>query len=205
MSDKREVNSGGVEAHRHLSVVMHRQPPHQELIKVNRVLLAIIFALMTVVLVLGFVLFPAQDVLESHKQAMPNAVEMNPVLSAEISTLKGQLVGLVSGSIESKLRTLEESVRLGSVSQALGTIDDLKNDIKVLRSYSAPKNPESPAISNEQILKEMSHLKNLIYLTIASCGLMLAAVAGIWIRNRKRLPYKEEAKRVYLGSLSDKI
>jgi hypothetical protein len=94
-------------------------------------------------------------------------------------------------------------VRLGSVSQSLGTIDDLKNDIKVLRSYSAPKEPESPAISNEQILKEMSHLKNLIYLTIASCGLMLAAVAGIWIRNRKRLPYSE-SKTAYLGRSFDK-
>ena len=204
MSDKREVNSGGVEAHRHLSVVMHRQPPHQELIKVNRVLLAIIFALMTVVFVLGFVLFPAQDVLEGHKQAMmPNAVEMNPVLSAEINTLKGQLVGLVSGSIESKLRALEESVRLGSVSQSLGTIDDLKNDIKVLRNYSAPKETGTPVVSNEQILKEMSHLKTLIYLTIASCGLMLAAVAGIWIRNRKRLPYSE-SKTAYLGRSIDK-
>lgn len=203
MSAKREVNSEVVEAQRHLSVVMHRIPPQQALMKVNRVLLAIVFALMAIVFILGFVLFPAQGVLEGYKQVRPYAAEMNPVLSAEINSLKGQLVGLVSGSIESKLRALEESVRLGTVSTSLGTIEDLKNDIKVLRSYSEPNEAEQAVISNEQLMQEMSHLKNLIYVSLASCGLMLAAVAGIWIRNRKHLPYTE-AKRAYLGSPSDK-
>jgi hypothetical protein len=44
----------------------------------------------------------------------------------------------------------------------------------------------------------MSHLKHLVYLTLASCGLMLAAVCGIWLKNRYRLPYKETIMR-HLG------
>jgi hypothetical protein len=40
-------------------------------------------------------------------------------------------------------------------------------------------------------MEEMSELKKLVYLSLASCGLMLAAVAGVWIKNRHRLPYKE--------------
>jgi hypothetical protein len=119
-----------------------------------------------------------------------NATEANPVLSAEVNLLKGQFVGLVSGSIESKLRSLEDSLRSGALSNSLGTLEDIKNDVKVLRSYSEPAKKEQ-AIDNQQIMREMSQLKRLIYLTLASCGLMLAAFAGIWIKNLKKLPYKE--------------
>ena len=119
-------------------------------------------------------------------------------MSAEVNTLKGQLVGLVSGSIESKLRTLEESIRSGTVTNSLGTIEDLKNDVKVLRSYSDPVKKEQADVANEQLIQEMTHLKHLIYMSFASCGLMLAALAGIWIKNLKRLPYKDVIIR-YLG------
>jgi hypothetical protein len=159
--------------------------------------MATVFFLMTVIIVAGFFLLPATGV-TGYKKSQVAAAEMNPVLSAEVNTLKGQFVGLVSGSIESKLRTLEESVRLGTVSTALGTIEDLKNDVKVLRSYSEPVQKQKTAIGNEQLMREMAELKRLVHATLASCGLMLAAVAGIWIKNRYRLPYKETIIR-HLG------
>ena len=178
-------------------VVLQRIPSHQGLMKVNRWLMAMVFFLMTVIVIAGFFMLPAND-LTRYKKPEVTVVEMNPVLSAEVNTLKGQFVGLVSGSIESKLRSLEESVRLGTVSSALGTIEDLKNDVKVLRSYSEPAKKEQVTLSNEQLMQEMSELKRLIYVTLASCGLMLAAIAGIWFKNRYRLPYKEAIIR-YLG------
>ena len=178
-------------------VVLQRIPSHQGLMKVNRWLMAMVFFLMTVIVIAGFFFFPSNDV-TSYKKSEVFVAEMNPVLSAEVNTLKGQFVGLISGSIESKLRSLEESVRLGTVSTALGTIEDLKNDVKVLRSYSEPAKKENITPSNEQLMQEMSELKHLIYLTLASCGLMLAAVAGIWFKNRFRLPDKEAIIR-YLG------
>jgi len=171
-------------------VILQRIPSHQGLMKVNRWLMAMVFFLMTVIVIAGFFMFPANNV-TSFKKSEVTIAEMNPVLSAEVNTLKGQFVGLVSGSIEGKLRTLEESIRLGTVSKSLGTIEDLKNDVKVLRSYSEPAKKEKVALSNEQIMQEMSELKRLIYVTLASCGLMLAAVAGVWFKNRYRLPYKE--------------
>jgi hypothetical protein len=116
-------------------------------------------------------------------------------LSVEVNALKSQFVGLVSGSIESKLRSLEESIRRGSVSSSLGTVEDLKNDVKILQSYSEPIKKEHAVVSNEKIIQEMSHLKHLVYLTLASCGLMLAVVAGIWYKIRYRLPYKETIVR----------
>ena len=178
-------------------VVLQRIPSHQGLMKVNRWLMAMVFFLMTVIVIAGFFMFPTTDI-KNYKKSEATVTEMNPVLSAEVNNLKGQFVGLVSGSIESKLRTLEESIRLGTVSKALGTIEDLKNDVKVLRSYSEPAKKEKVAINNEQLMQEMSELKRLIYVTLASCGLMLAAVAGIWFKNHYRLSYKETIVR-YLG------
>jgi hypothetical protein len=179
-------------------VVLQRIPSHQGLMKVNRWLMAMVFFLMTVIVITGFFFLPAND-LTRFKKAEVTVTEMNPVLSAEVNTLKGQFVGLVSGSIESKLRALEQSIQLGSVASSLGTIEDLKNDIKVLRSYSEPvKKLKATTIPNEQLMQEMSELKRLVYLTIASCGLMLAAVGGIWFKNRYRLPYKATIMH-YLG------
>lgn len=201
MSDIDKINSVVETLHDDTPTVLQKIPSHHALMKVNRLLLTIICALMTVVLIAGFLLLPTDSFLNRYKTATATetyAAEMNPVLSAEVNALKGQLVGLVSGSIESKLNALEESIRVGSVSSSIGTIEELKNDLKVLRSYSEPAKKGNAAVSNEQLIREMSHLKRLIYLTIASCGLMLAAIGGIWIKNRNRLPYKE-IRTGYLG------
>ena len=202
MSDKDETNSvveGVVD--NTTPTVLQTIPSHHTLMKVNRLLLTVICSLMVIVLIAGFLLFPSDSALNRYKNATATetyAAEMNPVLSAEVNALKGQLVGLVSGSIESKLNALEESIRVGSVSSSIGAIEDLKKDLKALRSYSEPAKKGKEVISNEQLMQEMSQLKGLIYVSLASCGLMLAAVAGIWIKNRNRLPYKG-GKAGYLG------
>ncbi len=197
MSDKDKIKSEIIEARGNLQ----RIAINQGLMKINRLLLTIVLSLMVVVVVLGFSSIPAHVFVNDYKKVTANGtnpVDMNPVLTAEVNTLKGQLVGLVSGSMESKLRALEESIQLGSVSNSLGTIEDLKNDVKVLRVYSdAPKQVQVVA-ANQQLIQEVSHLKTLIYLTIGSCGLMLAAIAGIWLKNRNLLPHKK-VKTGYLG------
>jgi len=178
-------------------VVLQRIPSHQALMKVNRWLMAMVFFLMTVIVIAGFYLLPAND-FGRFKKNEATLAEINPVLSAEVNTLKGQFVGLVSGSIESKLRSLEDSIRLGSATNSLATLQDLKNEVQVLRSYSASAKNEAVTTDSKQLIQEMSHLKHLVYLTLASCGLMLAAVCGIWLKNRYRLPYKETIMR-HLG------
>ncbi|MDP3007489.1 MAG: hypothetical protein Q8N30_00270 [Methylococcales bacterium] len=178
-------------------VALNTIPPHQNLVKANRWLLAAVFFLMAVIVVGGWLLIPRED-LTAYKQTTDTQLymdHMNPVLSAEVNALKGQFVGLVSGSIESKLRTLEESVRLGAAPDSLMTIEELRSDIKTLRAYSATQNNSKSTLPNEQLMEEMSALKKLVYLSLASCGLMLAAVAGVWINNRRRLSYKEMITR----------
>lgn len=175
-------------------VLLRNIPDHQNLVKANRYLLMLVFVLMTVVLLLSFLIVPDYDVVEQIQQRqrlseIAQAVQ-NPAVSDEINTLKNQLVGLISGSIEHKLRVLEESIKLGSLSTSMGTIQDLKNDVRVLRSYSEPHAKVVDNQINEKLVQELSHLKNLIYLIFASCGLMIAAVAGFWLRNRFRLPHQ---------------
>ncbi|MFA6163572.1 MAG: hypothetical protein WC685_09105 [Methylobacter sp.] len=192
MSDMREINSEIVEVQGRLQ----NMPSYQGLMKVNRFLRTLVFFLMIVVLVVGFLSVPAYSLMS--KNITPTEAyssEMNPVVSVEVNALKRQLVGLISGSIENKLATLEESIRLGTVTNSLGTIEELKNDVKVLRTYSDTPKKENVVVSNEQLRQEMSQLKNLIYVSLASCGLMLAAFAGIWIKKRNRLPYKNDTIR----------
>ncbi|PPD49313.1 MAG: hypothetical protein CTY16_04160 [Methylobacter sp.] len=182
-------------------VVLQNIPSHQQLMKANRWLLKGVFFLMTVIFIAGFLLLPGNDFLANYEKVTAtetDATTANPQLSAEVNALKGQMVGLVSGSIESKLRMLEESLRSGTLNASLGTIEDLKNEIKILRTYSEPVKPAPTTVSNLQLMQEMSQLKRLIYWTLASCSLMIAAVVGIWIRNIKKLPLKESIIR-YLG------
>ncbi|GAB6140024.1 hypothetical protein JCM14076_07530 [Methylosoma difficile] len=183
-------------------IVLHPVPPHQALAKSSRWRLRLVILMMSLMVVTGFWLMPSKRFFDSYASiAALEAQSQSPQsLSAEVATLKGQLVGIVSGSIESKLSTLEQSLRTGAVNTSLGAIQDLKNDVKLLRSYSAaePSQQTSNNIGNQQLIEEMSHLKRLIYLTIASCGLMLAAFTGIWLRNLKKLPYQEKITR-FLG------
>ena len=93
---------------------------------------------------------------------------------------------------------MEDSIRVGSVSNSLGTLEDLKNEVQVLKSYSETPKVVTATVANEQIVQEMHSLKRLVYLTLASCGLMLAALGGVWLTNRYRLPNRESIKQ-YLG------
>jgi len=74
-------------------------PSHQQLVKVNRLLLGAVFLLMLIVVVLGFLFVPSSDGVAGYKKISVSTIAaegMNPVVSAEVNTLKGQLIGLVS-------------------------------------------------------------------------------------------------------------
>lgn len=189
-------------------VILQNIPQHQGLVKANRILLLLASSLMVIVFILGFLLIPTGNMLDkftsSTTQVEASAVYTieNPVLSAEIKALKSQFVGLISGSIESKLRMLEESIRKGSIITSLDTVEDLRADVKVLQAYSAPLPvSEKRKIKNQrnvEILKEVSQLKTLIYLTLTSCGLMIAAICGFWVRRHFRLGQPDSSVKVGL-------
>lgn len=200
-----EYNPDELDSPKHDVFVLRTIQPHHALVKANRILLGLVFILLAVVVILGFVFLPQQNVLEKigrHRTDAGYSGE-NPVLSAEINTLKGQMFGLVSGSIESKLRSLEDSIRRGSMTASLDTLSELKSEVKILSSYSQESSAKAEqAIVEQRVIKELSELKGLIYLTFISCGLMIAALAGVWLRNRYRLTHQQQ-KTVYLSRNKD--
>ncbi len=174
--------------------VVTTTPAHRQLVRTNGMLMGAIFFLMLMIFLIGVLFAPNSDLISNYKkiyQTETSFQELMPVASPKVNHLDGQLIGLVSGSIESKLNALELSIKSGATTSSLDTIEDLKNDIKVLRSYSeSPKNHKI-AVSNEELAEEMTHLKGLIYMSLTSCGIMFAAAAGTWVKYRKRLPPKE--------------
>lgn len=177
---------------------------HHALVKANRFLAMLVFALMVAVFVMGAVLMPRQnaiDDIQAKRAATAVYALQNPAISAEINALKGQLFGLVSGSIESKLRSLEENIKRGSISDSLNTIQDLKSDVRVLSAYSnaPPVKAENNTAVNQQLIKELTDLKDLVYLTFISCGLMIAGVACVWLRRHYRLTHQKN-HTIYLES-----
>ena len=179
-------------------VILHQQLQHQRLINSNRYLILAVFVLMTLVFVLGFFVFPDDsDIAQTLKNKQQFAVTMknSSVISAEIDSLKGELVGLVTGSIEAKLKSLEEGIKLGSVLGSLQTLQEVRNEVKLLHKYSDPLEQKQQQIAqaNMVLVDEVSHLKSLIYLTLGSCSLMLTALLLIWAKNRQHfLNYQKE-------------
>jgi hypothetical protein len=191
-----EFNLDDVDPYKQELVVLQTVQPHHALIKANRFLLHLVYALIAIVFILGFILLPRQNgVLESIGRNQTLAATQNPVLTAEINTLKGQMFGLVSGSIDSKLKSLEDNIRRGSITESLETLQELKSDVKILGATSQePAAKAERIIADQKVIKELSELKGLIYLTIASCGLMIAALAGAWLRHRYRLTHQHKPK-----------
>ncbi len=170
-------------------------------LKMNKLVLAIILGLMAIVVFLGVMLVPANDIIQKTAQAQRSMelyeMQMNPVISAEVDALKSQLVGLVSGSIESKLKILEESLHSGTISNTgLDTIYALQQDLVVLKTYSETgagrliAQKYAPQVNKQTIMlaEEVSQLRSLVQFLLTSCGLMLAAIGGVWVRKSYALP-----------------
>ena len=139
------------------------------------------------------------------KPVVKGSMAGDPVLYREVDLLRRQSNALLSGSIETKLRLIETSLRSGRVRAAdLEMLQSLKEELKLLKNSSLPNSsgaltgrPSAIAqqtrrgsgrlINNEQMLAEMAYMKNLLYVSIASCGLMFVTVGGLWLHSSARL------------------
>jgi hypothetical protein len=190
----REINPDKSHSQTQTLLLVADSQKQQQLIKVNRYLMYMVLSLMVLVLLLGFLLWPPKDPLQDLNVSAVQLRQTSPAISAEINLLKSQVVGLVGGSIDSKLKNLEDSVRSGSLNSAMSTIQDLKRDVHALQAYNEPALSKEPAkAANDILLAEVSHLKHLLYLTIASVSLMFAGLAGIWLNKRYHITHQRTA------------
>lgn len=142
-------------------------------------------------------------------------------LVSDVELLKGQMNYLITGTMESKIQRLEQNLKSGIISRKdLATLQELKEDLKVLEVHS-PKNPamasglsngiagtKSPthaqaALYSERLLKEISQVRNLFFISIASCGGVILIIGGAWLRGYYR-PGRIQCERCFRRPMLEK-
>jgi len=144
-----------------------------------------------------------------------------PGVYKKVEQLKGKMDALVTDSMEHKVNRLEKSLSSGIIRPAdLETIQGLKTDLQILRTYSEQNsiallgmgsyqesimslNATAPILYSDELLHEISNLKSLFYLSIASCGFLVVVVSGAWLYSRTRLK-QLSGSTLYRRALLDK-
>lgn len=207
MSSLRKKNENNKSV-RNLAVV--NSETQLSVLTMNRWVLTMLLGLMAIIIVMSALLIPKEDtatqqLAQVSKQVELYDVRMNPVLSAEVDALKSQLVALVSGSIESKLKILEDALINGTINlTGLETIRALQSDLLVLKTYSETGAgrlivkqylPQDSHIESLALAQQVSQLKGLVYFLISSCGIMVAVIGGVWVRKRYALGYENSEQK----------
>ncbi len=144
-----------------------------------------------------------------------------PEVYKKVELLKGKMDALVTGSMETKVNRLEKNLTSGIIRPAdLETIQGLKTDLQILRTYSEQNsiaslgmgthqesimslNATSPILYSDELLHEISNLRSLFYLSIASCGFLIVVVSGAWLYSSTRLK-QLSGSTLYRRALLDK-
>ncbi|MEY4767970.1 MAG: hypothetical protein RL637_609, partial [Pseudomonadota bacterium] len=129
---------------------------YQRLVRNNRLLLSAMIGLMSLVLILGSFLLSSHDLLLNQ---LPPQSEMSMPSNSkiEVEQLKGELIGLVTGTIDTKLKSLEKNIERGRPLTALETVKSLKEDVNILRGYTKPL-PAPVSIEQKAELIEANQL-----------------------------------------------
>jgi len=160
-------------------------------------------------LLLGIYLFLQTGLFLGHleeKLRVPNRDTAKiRIYNEQFESLQDRMTGFIAGSVETKLRMLEHSVASGTVgAQEIRTFEELKSELKLLETYAAGKvgnaldqsrfehqrfqvSPgSSQSVSDGDLMRELSQLKNLFYFGIASCGVIAGLIGGYWWQHNAR-------------------
>jgi hypothetical protein len=153
------------------------------------------------------------------EQSLEGPAAKDKALYRDVDLLKRHSHALITGSIENKIRRIEADLRRGTVQAAdLETLESVKEDLKLLKNYAAvgtsqqvaarslpaaPQGPKNPAhlANQEQVLAEIATMKSLLYISLASCGLLFIGVGGLWLSSSaslRRLDSRIAGARVLL-------
>lgn len=185
------------------------------------------FALMALLLALSFYLFLNTQYLFERFQGRLAGVEDSDALrirqyNEKLESLQNRMTVFVADSVETKLKSLERNVTAGTVgAQEIKTLEELKGEVKLLEDYSAGKHGKLldpsrldharfqsiPGSDNNtapagDLLYEVSQIKRLLYLGIASCGLVGLMIGGYWwqsVSHAKRLGGGRPSQRLLAG------
>jgi hypothetical protein len=175
---------------------------NQAFIRQQKIRNWIVLGLLLLMLFLILFMLPAKNLLDSSRHtiaATPKGEGRVQGYDQEVEALQHKITGLITASIESKLQAIENRIQTGKISlEDVRTIDDLKNDLGILKAYSArpalhPVDkraliPEThqPAYREDDLLEEIAQLKSLFYVSVASFGVAAAVVGGYWLHSSSR-------------------
>jgi len=168
------------------------------------------FALMALMIAASIYLFLGTNRLFDRVQGGLAEVEDSDTqrirqYNEKLQSLQDRMTVFVADSVETKLKTLEKNVTAGTVgSSEINTLEELKGEVTLLRTYSAGRhaNLTDPArldhprfqitpgtqipVSNGDLLYEVSQMKRLLYLSIASCGFVGFLIGGYWWQSHSK-------------------
>ncbi|RYU62983.1 hypothetical protein EWI61_00495 [Methylolobus aquaticus] len=126
-----------------------------------------------------------------------------PQLSPEVKTLEGRLARVLSASVESKLRRLEQSVERGALGgEDLQLIEAAAGELRLLRSQpqggmghdrGATEHPryhsvQTPATAaGKDPLGQVEELRALVYAVVVCVALLLLLAIGLWFSTSKQV------------------
>jgi len=123
----------------------------------------------------------------------------------QVEALQEKMTVFIADSVETRLHLLEKNVAEGKVGdQEINGIEDLKRQLRMLENYAAgkggrltdnarldhPRLQPAPGTAaggaDEQLLAEMIQVKYLLYVSVASCGMVGFLIGGYWWRHANR-------------------
>jgi hypothetical protein len=123
----------------------------------------------------------------------------------QVEVLQEKMTVFIADSVETRLRLLEKNVAEGKVGdQEINGIEDLKRQLRMLENYAAgkggrltdyarldhPRLQPAPGTAargaDEQLLAEMIQVKYLLYVSVASCGMVGFLIGGYWWQHANR-------------------
>jgi hypothetical protein len=147
----------------------------------------------------------------------PNSVRIRQYNQA-LEAIQDRMTVFVADSVETKLKSLDKKLSAGAIgAQEIKTLEELKGELKLLERYSAGKDSKltdlaqlehtrfqvtpgtSSAASSGDFLSEVSQVKRLLYLGIASCGLVGFMIGGYWWQSYHR------SRRIHAPSARAKL
>ena len=169
------------------------------------------------VLALGIFLFLNSQQLFSQFQAkFPVETEDSAKIrhyNEQLALLQERMTAFIADSVENRLHTLEKNVASGEVgAQDIPNFEELRNELKLLETYADgkagnltdssrlehPRFQVTPGtqggVANSDMIAELVQLKTLLYLSIASCGMVALMVGGYWWQHSSKI------KRLQSGS-----
>lgn len=162
-------------------------------------------ALMALMLAVSLYLFLSTSQMIERFQGRLVGVEDSDAVrirqyNEKLESLQNRMTVFVADSVETKLKTLEKNVTAGTVgAQELKTLEELKGEVKLLENYSTGKRAnltdparldharfqitpgtENTALAADDLLYEVTQMKRLLYLGIASCSFVGLMLGGYW-------------------------